>query len=203
MRTGPWARAQDRLDSVAAVGASPNSLSSPARRLFQSRSAQFRRRLVRSSASVATSRAVGERQRLGVHAVAQSRRPRPVVEDVPEVAVAAGAEDLDPPHAVAAVLFGDDVLVGDRLEEARPAGAGIELRVRGEERQTAADAGVDALPLVVEERAAERPLGALAARDLELLAGQQLAPLGVGLLDARQSRSARRDCLLSKTSRER
>ena len=53
-------------------------------------------------------------------------------------------------HAVARVLDVDDVLLGDRLPEARPAGAGIEFRVGSEERGVAADAAEDAgLVLVV------------------------------------------------------
>src|SRR5262245_498864 len=101
-----------------------------------------------------------------------------------EVGIAAGAQNLHPSHPVAPVLFGDDVLAGDRLEEAGPAGAGVELRVRGEEREPAADARVDALPLVVEQRPAEGPLGGLPSGDLELFAREELSPFGVRLFDS-------------------
>src|SRR4029077_21267056 len=71
-----------------------------------------------------------------------------------------------------------------RLEKTRPPGAGVELRVRRKQRQAAADAGVDAVLLVVEQRAAERTLGPLRASDLVLLRRQLRAPFGVALLDA-------------------
>ena len=74
-------------------------------------------------------------------------RRRAVGEDVAEV-TRSGAEDLDTLHAVAAVRVGDDVPGRNRLEEARPAGAGVELGGRGEQRQAAADAGVDAVALL-------------------------------------------------------
>src|SRR5439155_23970844 len=86
-------------------------------------------------------------------------------------------------HAVAAVNGRDDVLLGHGPEEAGPAGPGVELGVRREQRQPAANTDVDARALVVQQGAAERPLGALAARDLELLRRQLAAPLRVGLDD--------------------
>src|SRR5687768_2011988 len=101
-----------------------------------------------------------------------------------QVSVASGAEDLGADHAVAAVFVRDDVLSGHWLEKAGPAGAGVELGARREQRQPAADAGVDTLALVVQQGAAVRPLSALATRNLELLGCELLAPLRVGLDDA-------------------
>ena len=118
------------------------------------------------------------------------RRLRAVGKDVAEVAVAARAQDLDAHHAVAAIRLGRDVLVGDRLEEARPAGARIELGVRREQRQPAADARVDAAALVVEQRAAERPLGAVRARHGELL-GRELSCHSASLFSMRGDRAVR------------
>jgi hypothetical protein len=102
-----------------------------------------------------------------------------------QVRVAAGAKNLGADHAVAAVFMRDDVLLGHGPEKTGPAGAGIELSARLEQRQPAADAAVHTLPLVIQERAAERPLSALAAGDLELFWTQLIAPLRVGLDDAR------------------
>src|SRR5262249_42194654 len=82
--------------------------------------------------------------RRGGHAVAEAGRPRAVGEDVPEVGVAAAAEDLGPLHEEAPVVLGLDGLGCDRLGEARPAGAGLELGLRREERLAAADARVGA-----------------------------------------------------------
>ena len=78
---------------------------------------------------------------------------------------------------------GDDIFRRDRLEETGPAGAGIEFRVGGEEGQVAADAVVDAVLVVVVKGAAKGRLGAFAARDLVLVGGELLAPLGVRLHD--------------------
>ena len=67
--------------------------------------------------------------------------------------------------------------------EARPAGAALELLLRLEQRLPAARAGERAGALLVIERAASRPLGAVLAHDVVLLGRQQLAPLGVGMGD--------------------
>src|SRR5262245_44956737 len=82
-----------------------------------------------------------EDQRGRVQAVAQSRGSGPVVEDVTEVSITAGAKDFRPPHSVALVLMRDDIFLGDRLEETGPAGAGIEFGVGRKEGQLAADTG--------------------------------------------------------------
>ena len=63
--------------------------------------------------------------------------------------------------AATAVVDVRDMGAVDRLIKARPAGAGVELRLRGEQRQPAQAAGVRPLLLVVEEVAAERWLGAV------------------------------------------
>src|SRR6185295_9572764 len=101
------------------------------------------------------------------------------VEHVTEVAVAAGTEYFGPRHAVAPVRDLHHVLLRDRLEEAGPASARVELRARLEERQGAADAAVDAIPLVVEQGAAEGTLGSLPPGDLELFRGELGPPFGV------------------------
>ena len=62
-----------------------------------------------------------------------------------------------------------------RRVERRPAGAGIELGVRGEQRRSAADAAIGSLRVVVPVLAGERALGAFLARDPVLL-GSQLRP---------------------------
>ena len=67
------------------------------------------------------------------------------------------------------------------LEEARPAGARLELRVGREQRRVATDAHVGAVVVAVPVLAGEGPLGAGLAGDLELGRGQALTPLVVGL----------------------
>ena len=58
---------------------------------------------------------------------------------------------------------------GERLGEARPAGAALELGAAVEQRQAAQPAGEDARPLLIEEDAAERRLGAMLEQDVASL----------------------------------
>src|SRR5690606_12175337 len=85
-------------------------------------------------------------------------------------------EHFHPAHAVAVVLAAGDGAVVGWLPEAGPAAAGIILVVRGEELRAAADAMVAAGDLAVVVGTAERRLGTLPARDLELAFVQQGAP---------------------------
>src|SRR5579883_1528488 len=117
-----------------------------------------------------------------VHAVAQAGGLRPVVEDVAKMPAAAAAMHLRSQHPEGTVL-GDADGVVERLIEARPAGAALELGLGGEQGQVAAGAGEDALAVLVQERAGPGALGALVAQDLILLRGELGAPLGIGLLD--------------------
>src|SRR5262245_33646997 len=125
--------------------------------------------------------------RLEVHgdaidAVAQVRRRRAVLEYVAEMAAAAAAMHLGAHHAVAAVL-GALHRARDRIVEARPAGAALELLLGDEQRLAAARAGEGAGALLVIERAAAGGLGAVAAQDVVLLGREQAAPLLVGVGD--------------------
>src|SRR5712664_2391524 len=123
-----------------------------------------------------------EYQRKAVHAVAQAGRLRPIVENVTEMAAAAAAVDFGPQHPEGAVFGLADGVV-ERLIETRPAGAALEFRLRGEQRQVAAGAGEDALAMLLEQRARTRALGALLTQDLVLLRRQLRAPLRIGLFD--------------------
>src|SRR5215813_9990105 len=124
-----------------------------------------------------------ELERRGVDAVALPGRLRAVVEDVPEVRVAPRAVHLGPAHEEARVLLGLDRLRRGRLEVRRPAGAGVELVIRAEERLTTAHAAVRAAIVVVPVHAAECALGTVRAYHLELVVSKLLAPLLVGLAD--------------------
>ena len=57
------------------------------------------------------------------HGLTAGLAARAIKKNVAEMAVAAHAENLDAAHAVTRVRLRRDVLVGDRLKEARPAGA--------------------------------------------------------------------------------
>src|ERR1700730_13203519 len=85
----------------------------------------------------------------GVHAVAQVRGRRSVLEDVAEVRVAAGAEHLGAGHEQGAVALGADALRGGGRPETGAAGARGQLGVGAEQRVAAGDADVPAGGLVV------------------------------------------------------
>src|SRR6186997_303947 len=127
-------------------------------------------------------------QRNGVDAEAQPARWRPVGKHVAQVRVADVAGRLDALHAVAFVeVISDDALL-ERLREARPTRAAVELARRVEQRRAAADAVVAAGREQRAHLGAEGPLGAFLARDLVLLGRELRSPLGVTLLDAARRR---------------
>ena len=76
------------------------------------------------------------------------------------------------------VADGSDVIGIERLEEAGPARARLELRLRSEERQAAQPARVRARFFLVQQGAAEGPLGAVVQQDPTLLRGQRLGEAG-------------------------
>ena len=121
-----------------------------------------------------------EVERDAVDAVAKAGGARAVVEDVALVTAAARALDLGAYHAERVVdVLGDSAGL-DRTREGRPAGTGVELVARVEERRAAARAEEDAGAVVFVERARERALGAFFTEHVELLAGEALLPLFVG-----------------------
>src|SRR3981081_4296866 len=123
-----------------------------------------------------------EDPRKAVHAAAHTGRLRPIVKDVTEMAAAAAAVNFSPQHPKGAVLGLADG-IGQRLIKKWPAGAALEFRLRGEQRQVAAGAGEDALAMLLEQRARTRALGALLAQDFILLRRQLRAPFRIGLFD--------------------
>src|SRR5690348_1099802 len=79
-------------------------------------------------------------------------------------------------------MFGDRIFA-NRLVEAGPTALGIELRVRLEQRQPAADAAILARLEEVPELVAERPLGAGLASDVVLQTGELFAPVDLRPID--------------------
>src|SRR3979490_1883092 len=107
------------------------------------------------------------------------------------MAAAAAAVNFGPQHPKGGVFgLADGVVEG--LIKTRPAGAALEFRLRGEQRQVAAGAGEDALAMLLQQRARTRTLGALLAQDFILLRRQLRAPLRVGLFDLEFLRGLRR-----------
>src|SRR6185503_2916560 len=92
-------------------------------------------------------------QRDAVHAVACSRRFRAIGKDVAEMRVARCATDLGPAHQPRALLEFSHRSVDHRRPEAGPAGAGIELGARREQRSAAANAFEETRALLAVERA--------------------------------------------------
>ena len=109
-----------------------------------------------------------EAHRRGVHAVAHAGRTRAVVEQVAEVRVGVSRANLRARHAQRAIGLRRDVLGHERTREARPAGAGLELVGRAEERLAGDDVHVNARLVVVPICVLERPLGGFVLRDLVL-----------------------------------
>src|SRR6185369_18053000 len=102
---------------------------------------------------------------------------------MPEVRVAARAEDLGTRHEPAAIVLLGDRLLGDRLPVARPAGAGVELRLGPEQGLPAADAFVRSGIFRIPVLAGESALGAVLARHLVLLRRELRLPLRIRLHD--------------------
>jgi hypothetical protein len=104
-----------------------------------------------------------------------------------QVGAAFGADSFDANHAMADVApLLDSTLTGQG--KAGPAAAGIKLGAGVEQQIAAADAVVAAIGPDLLVAAGEGPLGRGLAGDLEggglgALGGQQLAPLGFGLMN--------------------
>src|ERR1051325_194213 len=120
-------------------------------------------------------------QRGGVDAVTQAGRGGAVVKHMPEVRVRTAAHPLGRAHEQAVVPLRFDVVRPDRLPVTRPAGAGLELRVRTEQFLSAADAAIRARFVVVPILAREGALGTLLARHPVLFRREKVSPIGVGL----------------------
>src|ERR1035437_2479952 len=116
----------------------------------------------------------------GVDAVALPGRPRPVVEDVAQVAPTAPADHLGAGRPVTLVDMEVHRLQVRRLGEARPAASGVELGIRTEQLGPAAGAVVGAGVVVLPVASREGSLGPLLPQDGVLLGGEPGAPLGLG-----------------------
>src|SRR5438309_4612481 len=111
----------------------------------------------------------GEIEADRIDAIALAGGRRSVVEHVALVRPAPCADDFRPAHAVARIADVFKVLLGERLSEARPSGAALELGPAVEQREPAQAAGENAGPLFVEEDAAEWRFGAMLEQNVPLL----------------------------------
>ena len=86
-------------------------------------------------------------------------------------------------HEPTAVRFRFDILVGNRLPVAGPAGAGIKFGFRLKKRLATTDAVVGAFVFLLPVGPRECSLCAMLSRDTELLRGELILPLVVRFLD--------------------
>jgi hypothetical protein len=115
-----------------------------------------------------------------VHAVAQTCRPRSIVEYMAQVTAATAAADFVTGHSERGVGGFPDGPI-QRLPEAWPSGAAVELGPGRKERQGATCASEYAGPLFMVERTGKRALGTGFTQYNVLLWSQQPAPFGVGM----------------------
>src|SRR3989344_1007300 len=108
-----------------------------------------------------------------IDAVALAGGRRTIVEDVPEMRSAAGADDFRAIHAIRGVFFERD-RARECLIERRPTGTGIKFRVRYEECVAAGDAFEHALAFLFQEFPGKKRLCPLLAQDGVLLQGEFL-----------------------------
>ena len=98
-----------------------------------------------------------------------------------QVAVALKAPDLHPLHAVAEIGLLPHIFFFYRAGEAGPAGAGVELVQRGEERLAGDHIHIDARLLVVPELVVEGGLGAALLGHMKLEGGELLFEIFFGV----------------------
>src|SRR5699024_9767844 len=108
-------------------------------------------------------------QRHGVHAKTVARGSlRGIVEDVPEVGPAIGAQHLGADHSQGGVGAENHCVGILGLVETRPPAPGVEFGFRPEQLRAARAAGVDALAPLIEELACEGAFRACLPQDMEL-----------------------------------
>ena len=120
----------------------------------------------------------------GVHAVAEAGGFGAVVEDMAEVGIAERARDGGAAHADAVVGGVMDILFGDWLPEAWPAGARVKFGLGTEERDVAADTTVNTVGVLFVGGAGVGAFSAGAAGDFIGDGGELLLPFLIGLDDA-------------------
>src|SRR5438270_8638549 len=121
----------------------------------------------------------GEIEADRIDAIALAGGRRSVVEHVALMRPAPCADDFRPAHAVARIADVFEMPLGERLSEARPSGAALELGPAVEQREAAQAAGENAEPLLVEEDATKRRFGAMLEQNVPFL----IAEVGDELLE--------------------
>jgi len=123
-----------------------------------------------------------EIERCGVHAVSLPCRLRAVREQMPQMRVTTGAQDLDPLHSMGRVRFRCDIFVVYRHEKAGPSGARFEFSLRAKQFSAAGGTAVQTILVIVPILARERAFGAFLTGYIVLFWGEAGSPFGVGFL---------------------
>ena len=124
-----------------------------------------------------------EIERDRVDAIAQTRRSRAIVEDVPEVGAATGAGDFDAAHAKAQVFALVDAVGVDGVKKAGPAAVRVEFLVRAKEFRPATHTAVHAFIAAVPIHAGKGAFRAFLTADIILFGRELGAPFRVRLGD--------------------
>jgi hypothetical protein len=122
-------------------------------------------------------------QRHRIDAVSQAGRPGSIRKHMPEVCSAFTAHDFSPAHAVGVVCFGFDILFGDWLVKAGPAGSGLIFGIGVEQLVAACGALIYAGLFGLVILAREWTFRPFHSAHLKLLGRQLLFPFLVGLLN--------------------
>src|SRR5262249_11140044 len=126
-----------------------------------------------------------------VHAVAQTRHWRAVIEDMAEMTAASGAMDRSPDHAQRGVVRRADRIVVAPRPKTEPTRAALELGLGRKPLPHATRAGDGPRPMLRQAAAGERSLGRTFAEHNVLFRGQERAPLGIGVSDGKPSSRCR------------
>lgn len=118
-------------------------------------------------------------ERDGVDAIAQARRSRAVVENVPQVGVATGAGDFNAAHAKTQVFVLVDASGVNGVKKAGPAAVRVEFLIRAKEFRLATHAAVHAFVSAVPIHAGEGAFRALLTADIVLFGRELSAPFRV------------------------
>jgi len=123
---------------------------------------------------------LSESKRGRVHAIAQSRRLRAIIEDMAEMCATIRADDFGSRHSERVIRDLTNSLFIDLLIKAGPAGTRFEFCFRIKECLIADDAMVNAVLVVIPILSSVRTLGTFFLRNVILLRCEPFTKLGIG-----------------------
>jgi hypothetical protein len=123
-----------------------------------------------------------------VQTIAKSGRFRSVIEDVPEVSATTSAKDFTAFPPEAGICGGDNIGRDKWFPKTRPARAGFELRVAGEQRKIARRTAEDSGTMFFQQGTRASPLRSFLSQDGKLRGAESGFPFRVGFLELRRRR---------------